>query len=128
MYLKGELFSEQGKCWKVSDRGFRWRPVMISVHQGSVLGPILFNIIISDIDDDTKLRGTVDTAEERDAIQRDPDKLKRWALVNLMRFNKAKVLLLGQGNPKYVYKVGKELLESSSAEKDLGSRLMNNIT
>jgi len=27
---------------------------------------------------------------------------------------------LGQGNPKYLYKLGEDLLESSPAEKDLG--------
>ena len=102
------------------------------VLQGSVLG-LSFSATPSITDDgmecsprvfvdDTTLSGAVDILEGREAIQRDLDRLEKWAHENPMRFNRGKwkVSHLGWGDPRDLYKLVEDLPESRPAEKDLG--------
>jgi len=114
----------------ISGAESRWRH--LTSDQGSVLSPVLFSLFISDLDertectltkfaDDTKLGGVADALEGCAAILQDLDRLESWAQRNLMKFNKGKcrVLHLGRNNPMHQYRLGMDLQESSSAERDL---------
>ncbi|GAB0209268.1 mitochondrial enolase superfamily member 1 [Grus japonensis] len=125
----------------VVNSSFSIRQLVTSgVPQGLILGPTLFNIFISDLDDgikctlmkfadDTKLSGEVDTSEGRATLQEDLDRLEEWANKNLMKFNKdkCKVLHLGKHNPRVQHRLGSTWLESSSVERDLGVLVDNKL-
>jgi len=72
----------------------------------------------------------VDTPEGCAAIQRGLERLESWAEVNMVKFNKGKcrVLHLGRNNPMHQYRLGADLLKSSSAEKDLGVLMDDSLT
>ncbi|GAB0178483.1 cAMP-dependent protein kinase inhibitor alpha [Grus japonensis] len=112
-YIRSTL--EATKRWKndAVETSDEWRS------SGVGTGTRTDNIFAGDIDsgiectlskfaNTTKLCGVANTLEGRDAIQRNLDRLERWAYESLMKFNKAKckVLHMGRRNPKHKYRLG----------------------
>jgi len=64
------------------------------------------------------------------AILQELDRLESWAERNLMKFNKGKckVLHLGRNTPMHQYRLGVDLLESSSVERYLGVLVDDRLT
>ncbi|KAJ7405907.1 hypothetical protein WISP_136847 [Willisornis vidua] len=98
-----------------------WGAPLLLVHI-NILVSSKIRQIPSKFADDRKLRGAVDSFEGREALQRDLDRLEDWAVTNHSKFTTrmCRIPYLGWGNPRFLYRLGNEMLERRVAERDLG--------
>ena len=136
-YLYGRIQMVQ-YSGKFSD----WITVKSGVPQGSILGPLLFNIHVLDLPsfvssaipqyaDDTVLYRPIYSVQDEVNLQTDLDAIRTWSTINKLHLNAAKCVVMHitrSRRPIFVsYHMGDTPLETITTHKQLGIVLSSNL-
>ena len=121
---------------KINDFYSPWSDILFGVPQVSILGPLLFNIFLSDLflivkdvniasyADDHTLYDSCDTIEEViSSLQSSSKKLFQWLSDNQMKGNTEKCHLIMSTDQSLNFQLGGLLIEISDCEKMLGVKI-----
>jgi len=117
-----------------------WSDVISGVPQGSVLGPILFNIYVSNMPsvvssrilqfaDDVKMFRTIKSFNDFVQLQQDINSLAEWTSKWQLKFNVSKCnwLHLGRQHGFEEYTVGGIVIASCNVVRDLGIQIDSHL-
>ena len=134
--LIGNYLTSRKQRVKIGQVCSEWSSISRGVPQGSIMGPLLFNIFINDIfyfvhecdlygyaDDNTLSKAAKDAASLKRALERDTANMLSWFTENYMSANpdKFQAIVLGMKNPETMnFAVGNVTINPSQSVKLLG--------
>ena len=137
-YLSGHF--QQVKCnGKVSD----WLPLRCGVPQGSLLGPLFFNIFVNDVnysagssslrlyaDDTTQYIAHRNHCTLETTLNQDIERLTLWCTANYLQVNSTKTQTMALGKSQYTQNlfIGEKSIEIEPTLKILGVTLNRNLS
>ena len=142
--LINSYLSNRKQRTKIDSSFISWAEIILGVPQGSILGPLLFNIYINDIfffiiesdianyaDDNTLYTSSRYCEETILKLEKDANILIKWFKDNGMKLNeeKCKLLILSKkSNNNTEIILGNETIKNSKSEKLLGITIDEKLT